>query len=195
MQETTSHQNNSPRPRFTARTIALTAMFLAICLVFQLLKGISVYITGPAVNCVLILASLVCGLSSGIIIAVIAPLAAFLIGATPIINVIPAMLPVIMAGNVLIAVFAALFKNRTAGTHSLLPLGLVIGSAAKACWLWLTVWFVVLPIFGANAPDPMKAAARVTFSVTQLITALIGSAVALIIWNRLRSYIENKRAS
>ena len=125
----------------TTKKLVQTGILLALCLVFQLLKGISVYITGPMVNAILILASLSCGWYSGVLIAVVAPLTAMLIGATPIVNAVPAMLPVIMIGNALIAVSAWLFRNR------MLPLGLAIGSCLKAGFLWLSVWYVVLPFF------------------------------------------------
>ena len=75
------------------KMIARTGILLAICIVFQLLKGISVYITGPAVNAVIVIAVLSTGLVSGLIISVIAPLVAFLVGATPILQLIPLMLP------------------------------------------------------------------------------------------------------
>ena len=170
----------------TTKKIVQTGILLALCLVFQLLKGISVYITGPRVNAILILASLSCGWYSGVLIAVVAPLTAMLIGATPIVNAVPAMLPVIMIGNALIAVSAWLFRNR------MLPLGLAIGSCLKAGFLWLTVWYVVLPVFGSGVPEKMQMAAKATFSVTQLITAAIGSVIAWLVWTRLKKYLATE---
>ncbi len=161
------------------KKLAYTALLLAVCVTFQLLKSFSVYITGPAVNAVLIIAATAVGLPSGLFIACVAPLIAYLVGATPIINMIPVMLPVIMVGNALIAVFAYLFKEKN------LIAGLLAGSVAKAGFLWLTVWYVVLPLFGANVPEKVQLAAKNTFSITQLITALIGSAIAYIIYKRL----------
>lgn len=162
------------------RRLALTALLLALCLCFQLLKSISTYITGSLVNLVLIIAALSCGWQSGAAISCIAPLLAYLIGATPIINMLPVMLPVIMVGNCLISLSALLWKDRR------LPIGLLLGSLAKAGWLWGMVWFVVLPLFGANVPEKLAAAAKVSFSVTQLITALLGSALASVIWPLLQ---------
>lgn len=167
------------------RTLALTALLLALCLCFQLLKAISVYITGPLVNLVLIIAALSCGWQSGVAISCIAPLLAYLIGATPIINMLPVMLPVIMVGNCLISLSALLWKGKR------LPLGLLLGSLAKAGWLWLTVWYAVLPLFGANLPEKAAAAAKATFSVTQLVTALLGSALALIIWPLIKKALQH----
>ena len=86
------------------RKIVLTGLLLAICIAFQVLKSLSVYITGPAVNAILLLATLYVGLPSGIFIAICAPLIAYLVGATPIINLLPIMLPIIMVGNALITI-------------------------------------------------------------------------------------------
>ena len=163
------------------KTIARTGALLAICIVFQLFKGVSVYITGPAVNAVIIIAVLSAGFLSGTIIAVIAPLVAFLVGATPILQMIPLMLPVIMFGNWLMAVGAYYYKKNSS------VLSLIAGSAVKAAFLWLTVWYVMLPLFGQNVPDPAKAAMKMTFSVTQLVTALIGSALAVMIWKLIKN--------
>jgi len=165
------------------RMIAQTAILLALCLVFQLLKSLSMYITGPMVNAILILAALSCGWQSGVIIACLAPLAAWLIGATPVINAMPAMLPVIMIGNVLIVMAAWIFRNK------LLPVGLVIGVLAKGTFLWLTVWYAVIPLFGSGLKEKMLNAAKLTFSFPQFITAAIGSVIAFIVWKTLKKYL------
>ena len=167
------------------KILVRTAILLAVCVVFQLLKGISVYITGPVVNAVLIIAALSCGWQSGLLIAVLTPLIAFLVGATPILNAVPTMLPVIMAGNACITMSAWAFRRR------LLWLGLLIGSGLKALLLWLLVWFWVLPVFGTALPPKMQTAARLAFSWTQLFTALLGSLLAWVIWYRLKKSISN----
>ena len=170
--------------KINAGVITRTALLLAICIVFQLLKGISVYITGPAVNCVIVLAVFSCGLTSGTIISVIAPLVAYIVGATPVINMIPLMLPVIMAGNFLTA-FGAWLCIKYKQIFLLFT-----GAGLKALFLWLTVWYVMLPVFGQGIPEPAQKAIRFTFSVTQLITALIGCAIALVIWKIAGKYIN-----
>ena len=64
----------------------------------------------------------------------------------------------------------------------------------------VVVVLIILPVFGNNVasklPKPealpkVLATARVTFSVTQLITALIGSVLAYIIWMPLKKYLKN----
>ena len=74
------------------KTITLTGVLLAICIVFQLFKGISPFISGPVVNAVIIIATAAVGLWSGTVIALISPIVAYFLGATPILQVIPLMI-------------------------------------------------------------------------------------------------------
>jgi hypothetical protein len=78
--------------RITTKQLTATALLLALCIVFQCMKGLSVYLTGSAVNCILVIATLYCGLFSGTCIAILTPVVAYFIGATPIINMIPLMM-------------------------------------------------------------------------------------------------------
>ncbi len=164
--------------RITTKQMTTTALLLALCIVFQSMKGLSVYLTGSAVNCILVIAVLYCGLFSGTCIAVVAPIVAYFIGATPIINMIPLMMPVIMLGNELIVLGVWIFYRKR------LEVGMLLGCIAKALFLWATVWFVVLPVWGTNLPKPMMMAVKTTFSVTQFVTACIGSAIAWMIYKK-----------
>ena len=168
--------------RITVKQLTQTAVLLALCVVFQTLKSISVYITGPLVNGVLILATWAVGLPGGLIIALLSPAAAFFLGATPVMNLIPVMMPVVMAGNSILVLFVHGFGEKQ------IP-GLLWGSVCKAGFLWLTVWYAVLPLFAGNIPEAkrstMTALVRVQFSVTQLITALLGSLLAWLVWKRV----------
>ncbi len=166
------------------KKITTTAILLAICIAAQCFKGISVYITGPIVNATLILATLSAGLFGGLTIAICSPVVAYFMGATPIMSVIPLMILVIMLGNAIIVFGTYCFRKK------LLPLGLLIGSGLKACFLWLTVWYVMLPNFGVNIPSKMQNVMKTTFSLTQLITALVGSVVAYLIWLKLKNVFK-----
>lgn len=164
--------------RITTKQITTTALLLALCIVFQSMKGLSVYLTGSAVNCILVIATLYGGLFSGTCIAVLAPIVAYFIGATPIINMIPLMMPVIMLGNQLIVLGIWMFYRKR------LEVGMLFGSIAKALFLWVAVWFVVLPVWGTNLPKPMVVTVKTTFSVTQFVTACIGSLIAWVIYKK-----------
>lgn len=165
--------------KFSTRDITITAMLLAMCIVFQSLKSLSVYLTGSAVNCILVIAVLTCGLASGSVIAVLTPVIAYFMGATPIMNMIPLMIFVIAIGNeLLVLVVWLLYMKRV-------ELGMIAGCVAKAGFLWLSVWYAILPTFGGKLPAPMVATVKMTFSITQFVTALIGCAIA---WVLIRSY-------
>ena len=162
------------------RGIVLTAVLLALCVVVQSLKGLSVYAAGSSVNMILIITTLSVGLSGGLVIAVATPIIAYFLGLTPIMQLIPLMVFVVMLGNATIVLFAYLGRSR-----ALIPC-LMAGSVLKAVVLWILVWYAVLPIFGTAVPEAMQTAVRISFSVTQLVTALTGSAIAYVIYGRVK---------
>lgn len=169
----------------TTKQLVITGLMLALCIVFQSMKSLSTYLTGSAVNCIIVITTLACGMVCGGIVAVLTPLIAFVMGQTPIMKLIPAMVFVIMVGNLCMVIFPGWLKKKQ------LLVGLAAGSVVKALFLWLVVWYVMLPFFGTNVPEAMQTAVKTTFSVTQLITALIGSGVAWVIWLRLK-HVVNK---
>ena len=171
--------------RISTKQLTTTALLLALCIVFQCMKGLSVYLTGSAVNCILVITTLYCGLFSGTCIAILTPVVAYFIGATPIMNMIPLMMFVIMLGNELLVLCVWLFHKKR------LVLGMLLGCVTKALFLWIIVWFAVLPIFGTKLPAPMVGAVKTTFSVTQFVTACIGSAVAWVIYKK--GYLDKQR--
>lgn len=183
--------NSTKTKGISTKTIALTGILLAICIVFQFFKGISPFISGPVVNACIIIATLAAGLASGVIISILTPVIAYFIGATPILSVIPLMLPVIMVGNAILAVGAWLFQKNKASfiRGSIL---LVISGILKAVFLGCMVIFVMLPIFGSNIPEPKQAAMKTMFSSTQLITAMIGIVIALAVWKLIPASLKNQ---
>lgn len=185
--------------KFTTKQLVQTALLLAICIGSQFFKTLSPYITGPIVNTVLIIATLAVGLYSGILISVIAPVTAFFITGSPIMAAIPAMFPLIMISNIILVWFTYYFQTK-ASFQLRLPVGLLLGSVLKAGFLGVTVVLIVLPAFGQNVaarlPKPemlpkVLGAAKITFSVTQLVTALTGSLIAYLIWLPLQKFLQN----
>lgn len=164
--------------KISTKQLTTTALLLALCIVFQSMKGLSTYLTGSAVNCILVVATLYCGLFSGTCIAILTPMVAYFIGATPIMNMIPLMMFVIMIGNALIVLCVWLFHKKR------LEVGMLFGCVAKALFLWIAVWYAVLPIFGTKLPEAMVTTVKTTFSITQFITACIGCVIAWIIYKR-----------
>lgn len=256
------------------RTLCRTALLLALCVASQFLKNLSPYITGPVINCILAVAALSCGFWSGAVLSVVTPLTSWLITGSPIMSAYPAIVPAIMAGNLIYMTFVWFAGSRVAeklpqaerlhwsdgrfrivllvgavaaafwasicvclvlqyndiaalfgmGRSSLslvivltvlgcyllfacfwmlvsrfprtwlLIFGMVSGAVLKAVFLWLVVVRAVLPAAGEAAKLPEKAlsVARTTFSVTQLITALLGSLLAFLIWLPLQKLLKKK---
>ena len=165
------------------RWIAETAIMLALLVTLQALtKPAGQLVTGTCVNAVLAITALVTGFYGGITVAVISPVLAFLLGIAPQALTVPA----IMAGN---AVYVAVLwwiagKNR----KNLLcqVLGWLIAAVAKFGVLYSMVNWVICGLFSQNLP----AAALASFSWPQLVTALAGGAVALLIVPILRKALR-----
>ena len=152
-----------------------TAILLALAVASQFLKSLSVYITGPIVNCILVICVLYCGLGNTAVLCAVLPLTSWLITGSPIMSAMPVIVPCVMLGNFVLVLVVWLFDRRSRSDKSLL-FGMVLGSIAKAAFMALTISGLVLTLMGANSglPAPALTAAKLTFSVTQLITALIG---------------------
>lgn len=184
--------------KITTKQLVQTALLLTICIVSQYFKNLSVYITGPIVNLTIILAVLSVGLWSGLLLSIIAPVTAFFFTGSPIMAAIPLMFPAVMAGNAVLAITVWYFQEKTSFKWRL-PAGLIAGSVLKAIFMGVVIVLIILPIFGDNLalklPKPealpvVLATAKVTFSITQLTTALIGSALAYVIWMPLKKYLK-----
>lgn len=63
--------------KLKTRQITVTAILLAICIVSQFFKNVSVYLTGPIINAALILTTVYAGLACGIILSIITPITSF----------------------------------------------------------------------------------------------------------------------
>lgn len=164
------------------RQLTLTALLLALCIASQFLKNTSVYLTSPIINCILILAAVFCGLWSAVALSLITPLTSWLITGSPLMNAIPLIVPCVMIGNIILAMSVWVSVRKKLCTRNLL-LGTLFGAGLKAAFMGGTISLVLLPLLGpaTGLPAPALAAARVTFSLTQFITALIGGMLAVLI--------------
>lgn len=179
-----------------SKKIAITAILLAICIASQFFKSLSVYITGPIVNLCLILAMMTAGLMWGIILAVITPVTAFFIAASPVMTAVPGIIPLIMLGNAVLVLAAFfLFKPSISDGKPLISVRSVVtavlSSVAKGCVMGLTIGLWLLPTFIPEA-SPLREKLPVfqtMFSVTQFITALIGFIYFFIVWKPLKKIV------
>ncbi len=179
------------------RQITVTAILLAICLISQVFKNVSVFITGPIVNTCIVLAVLLSGLVFGIILAVITPVTAFLISGAPIMQAVPLIIPFVMLGNVVLAVAVHfLFKPAVKGTgHPVNPKAILMAAVSallKGVVMGVTISLWILPTF-VPAESPLAANLskfQLMFGLFQFITCLIGFVYVFILLIPLRKNIE-----
>jgi len=182
--------------KFGTRELVTSAAILAICIVSQLFKNMSVMITGPIINAALIIAVLSCGLVPAVILCVITPLTSFLITGSPVIKALPVIIPLIMIGNAILVIMVYCLMN-TLGKkkhNDGLIFGMVSGSVLKAVFMGLTISLGVIGTMLPASLMKMQPLLEKQFSLIQLITALIGSLYAYIIWIPLRKMYNNEMA-
>ena len=162
--------------KIKTKQITVTAIMLAICLVSQFFKNLSVYITGPIINAALILTVLYAGMACGIILSIITPVTSFFITGSPVMAAIPAMFPCIMIGNIILVVCVGLLRKKCG-----FPVSIAIGAILKALFMGIAIALIILPAFLPAPMHKMLPVLQLQFSVTQLITAVIGGVYAVII--------------
>ena len=174
------------------RWITETAIMLALLVTLQALtKPLGQLVTGSCVNAVLAVTVLVAGISSGVTVALISPVLAFVLGIAPQILTVPA----IMVGNTLYVVLLFVI----CGSEGKLPRRIVawlVAAAAKFAALYAIVVYLICGVFSdallaaGTLKEPMLKALPATFSWPQLVTALIGGTVALLIFPVLRKALH-----
>ncbi len=171
--------------------ITETAMMLALLVALQ---GATAplgnqFLTGSCVNLVLGVTSLLVGLWGGLTVAVISPFAAFLFNIGP---KFVQLLPAIAVGNavfVLLLHFLADPKGKDLGRQIAAWLLAAVGKFA-ALYLLMVKLLVPVLVSGGVIPQGASVVLGTQFSWPQLVTALIGGAVALLITPMLRRALK-----
>ena len=165
--------------------IVRTAVLTALLVVLQAVTApAGQFVTGSCVNAVLAVAVLAAGLASGLTVALISPFCAFLVGVGP---QLIALIPAIAVGNAVLVVLLHLLVSKAEPFWKKIP-GAVIAACAKALVLWLLVVKLLCNVL--TLPEPQVAKFGAMFSWPQLVTALIGCAVALLIVPVIRKAIR-----
>jgi hypothetical protein len=142
----------------------------------------SLFLVGSIVNLGLLLATETTGLWAGVIIAIAAPVTAWFQQHL----VSPAMIPAVMAGNLLLVVLFWLVTRRGGSADSRMRwFGLGMGAAAKMAFLY----FAIGAIVGTLTKLPVAAAAfiRFSFSWPQFVTAVLGGVLSSLIARRIKT--------
>ena len=166
------------------RWITETAIMLALLVSLQALtKPMGQLVTGSCVNGVLAVAALVGGLSSGIVVALVSPVLAFLLGIAPQILTVPA----IMVGNTVYVILLSKIADPAGKNPAKQAAAWLLAAVAKFACLYFIVTKLICGVLAPSLlaagtlKEPMLKALPATFSWPQLFTALIGGAVALVI--------------
>ena len=144
------------------------AALLAIAIVFQLAK-MGQYVTGIGINTVLITAVGTCGLPWAAAIGFMTPVLAVLLGVQPPVTVV--LVPFIIVANILYAVIFRILKKYND------YLGVFAAALAKFMLLYAAANMIINKL-----PAPVKLA----FSFPQLVTALAGGMLAILIMKILK---------
>ena len=161
-----------------------TAMMIAVLVSLQYVtKPMGQLVTGSCVNLVLAVTALVVGLSGGVTVALVSPVMAYLLGIAPQILTVPA----IMVGNTVFVWLLHALVSRSEGKVAVHVAAWVLAAVAKFVALYFIVSKLICGVLADSLmasgalKEPMLKALPATFSWPQLITALIGGGIALVI--------------
>lgn len=175
------------------RWITETAIMLALLVTLQALtKGFGQLVTGSCVNAVLAVAVLVGGVWCGVTVAFVSPVLAYLLGIAPQILTVPA----IMVGNAVFVLLLHFLADPSGKRIVKQVIAWLAAAVAKFAALYAIVVWVICGVLAESLlasgtlKQPMLKALPATFSWPQLITALIGGAVALLIVPTLRKALK-----
>lgn len=153
-----------------------TAVMLALLITLQwLTKPFSQFVTGSCVNAVLAVAVLMGGFWSGAAVAVVSPFVAFMFGIGP--QLLP-IVPAIAAGNLV-------FVGALHLIHGPAPklLGKVLAWLGASFGKFAMLYLLVVQLLCQVLPLKQRQIDTFTnmFSLPQLVTALIGGGIAILI--------------
>ena len=175
------------------RWITETAVMLALLIALQqLTKPFGQLVTGSCVNAILAVATLVGGLYSGLTIAVISPILAYLLNIAPQAVTVPA----ITVGNGVYVLLLYLLADRSGKKLWKQPIAWAVASFAKFGVLHLMVCEILCGVMAerllasGTLKAPMLTKLTAMFSWPQLFTALMGGAIALLIVPLLRKALH-----
>lgn len=168
---------------FIARTGVMLALTLTCQFLVKLISGGNQIAVGSAVNLMLLLASVTTGIIGGTVIGLCTPFVGMLLGLGGMIAVVP----FIAVSNMIYIVLFAVIRRALKFDFSKKPTDIVnlikgiVSFAVSAGVKFLFLYFVVLQLILPLILTQLPPALNVMLGITQLFTALIGGALALIV--------------
>jgi len=175
--------------------ITQTAIFIALLITVQAItRPFGQFVTGSCVNFILVSSCVLVGLPSAAMVALVSPICAFMIIGIP---AFPLLIPFMMAGNVVLVSVIRLLSgksitNPTRRSYIRLCAAVAVGAVMKFLVLWVGIVKIALsfiPDIKQMQIDAMAAA----FSWPQLVTALIGSSIAIAVMPNLMKAVKSVR--
>lgn len=160
-------------------TLTKTAILLALLIVLQIVtKPLSQTVTGSAVNLILAVSAMFLPLPYCLLIAIVSPVLAFIIGVGPQFLMI---VPCISIGNAIYVVSINYLNSKLNSNSKMFKreLMIIVASLLKFIFLFVSVVLIVVPIL--NLPEAKVKVLSTMFSFPQFINAIIGGCIALII--------------
>lgn len=169
------------------KTLCRTAIFLALLIAVQFVtRSMGQYVTGSLVNLILIASGLMCGLWGGLAVAVLSPICAFFIGIGP---AFPQVVPAVALGNAVLVLLWVLIAGAKNAPIARQAIALVVAAVAKFLTLYLVIvkWLVPMVL---TLNEKQMAVLSASFSFPQLITAVIGGVLAMLLVPPLRRVLK-----
>lgn len=161
------------------KKLVRTSLFLALAIVIQIMgknfPQINQFLVGPIINAILILTAFMCGTTWSVSLGVLTPVLAWLTGqlASP----LAPFIPFIIIGNAIFVIFYGALKNyKSYGKY----IGIIAGAFFKYVFLSLSASKLV-HVFNLAIPKKIADKLVVMMSTPQLITALIGGFLAILL--------------
>ena len=174
------------------RTAVLTALLVAMQFATAPLGN--QFVTGSIGNLIMIVSLLTCGLATGLTVAALSPVFAFIAGVGP---AFPLLIPFIALGNMslIIAWFLLELLNKSdkTGLRYRVVNCLIVIAAAIIKFLTLYTGIIKLALpFLLNLNEKQSAMISFLFSYPQIITATIGGVLALVIVPPIQKAINSR---
>jgi uncharacterized membrane protein len=171
--------------------ITRTAIFIALLVVIQAATAPFkvTLLTGSLVNMILVVSVMTCGFSSGLIVSVISPFLAMLFGIGP--QLWPIVLLIALGNTVLVLLWYLICKKALKEKLVGYIAALAAAAVGKFLFLYVSIVQLALPLI-LKLPEKQAAALSATFSVPQLITALIGGVLAILVLPVIRKATSSR---
>lgn len=171
--------------------ITRTAIFIALLIVMQAATvplGNNI-VTGSIVNLMLIISVMTSGLATGLSVAAVSPVMAMFFG----IGSNWSLIPFIAVGNiVLILLWYYIGNRRIVSRYAAYTIALVSAAAAKFLVLYIGIVQIAVPVL-LGLPEQQASVISSIFSFPQLITALVGGILAILLLQTLKKAMRERQ--